>query len=155
MRKIISLSDLANFKPETLEQIKNISFYTDKSLFFGTLKVFCDTENKNWFSSLLAEFNDAIYKQVRFYHKIDKNEQGDIKFNLYMGEYMYYHYTMALRPMIELTKFVNSYKSYFSNTECSPTLYFDMDIANNIYLEYEMKDENKELAYTKFVKDEE
>ena len=40
MKKIISLRDLAGFKPETLEQIKNISFYTDKSLFFGTLKVF-------------------------------------------------------------------------------------------------------------------
>lgn len=38
MRKIISLSDLANFKPETLEQIKNISFYTKDSLLFGTLK---------------------------------------------------------------------------------------------------------------------
>lgn len=150
MRKLISLRDLAGFKKETLEQIKNISFYTKKNLFFGTLKVFCDAENENWFSSLLAEFNDAIYKQVRFYHKIDKNEQGDIKFNLYMGEYMYYHYTMALRPMMELTKFV---KSYFSNTECSPTLYFDIDVASDIYLEYEMKDENKELAYTKFVKE--
>lgn len=153
MKKLISLGNLSCLKPETLEQIKSVSFYTKDSLFFGTLKVFCDAENKNWFSSLLAEFNDAIYKQVRFYHKINKNELGDIKFNLYMGEYMYYTYTMALRPMCEMTKFVKSFKSYFSNTECSPTLYFDMDIANDIYLEYEMKDENKELAYTRFIKE--
>jgi hypothetical protein len=154
MKKIISLRDLAGFKPETLEQIKNISFYTDKSLFFGTLKVFCDVQNKNWFSSLLAEFNDAIYKQVTIYHNIKKNELGNIKFNLYMGEYMYYTYTMALRPMMEMTKFVKEYKSYFSNTECSPTLYFNTDVANDIYLEYEMKDANKELAHTKFIKEE-
>lgn len=155
MRKIISLSDLANFKPETLEQIKNISFYTKDSLLFGTLKVFCDVQNKNWFSNLMAEFNDTIYKQVTIYHNIQKNELGNIKFNLYMGEYMYYAYTMALRPMCEMTKFIKSYKSYFSKTECSPTLYFNTDVASDIYLEYEMKDANKELAYTKFIKDEE
>lgn len=119
------------------------------------MKVFCDIENKNWFSSLLAEFNDAIYKQVVLYNNIQKNELGNIKFNLYMGEYMYYHYTMALRPMCEMTKFVKKYKSYFSKTEVSPTLYFDTNVASDIYLEYEMKDANKELAHTKFIKDEE
>ena len=153
MKKIISLRDLAGFKKETLEQIKNISFYINKSLFFGTLKVFCDVENQNWFNNLMVEFNDAIYKQVVLYHNVQTNEQGNIKFNLYMGEYMYYHYTMALRPMLEKTKFVKEYKSYFSKTECSPTLYFDTDVASDIYLEYEMKDCNKELAYTKFVKE--
>lgn len=74
MKKLISLADLANFKKETLEQIKNISFYTNKNLFFGTLKVFCDVENQNWFSNLMAEFNDAIYKQVVLYNNIQKNE---------------------------------------------------------------------------------
>ena len=153
MKKIISLRDLAGFKKETLEQIKNISFYINKSLFFGTLKVFCDVENQNWFNNLMVEFNDAIYKQVVLYHNVQTNEQGNIKFNLYMGEYMYYHYTMALRPMLEKPKFVREYQSYFSKTECSPTLYFDTDVASDIYLEYEMKDCNKELAYTKFVKE--
>ena len=153
MKKLISLTDLSNLKPETLSQIKNISFYTKDNLFFSVLKTFCDIKDKSWFKYFITEFNEQIYKQVVLYNKINKNEIGDIKFNLYMDRYMYYPYMMAFSPMIEMTKFIKDYKPYFSNTEVSPTLYFDINIANDIYLEYEMKDEQKELAFTKFIKD--
>lgn len=153
MKKLISLTDLAGFSTETLSQIKNIKFYTKDNLFFNILKVFCNIEDENWFERFMTEFNDSIYKQVTIYNNIKKNELGDIKFNLYMDRHMYYPYTMALRPMMKMTKFIKDFNSYFSNTEVSPTLYFSQDIANNIYLEYEMKDNSKELAFTKFLKD--
>lgn len=153
MKKLISLTDLSNLKPETLSQIKNISFYTKDNLFFNVLKVFCDIEDENWFERFMTEFNDQIYKQVTIYNNIKKNELGDIKFNLYMGRHMYYPYTMALKPMLEMTKFVKDFYPYFSNNEVSPTLYFSQDIADKIYLEYEFKNSSKELVFTKFVKD--
>ena len=153
MKKLISLTDLSNLKPETLSQIKKISFYTKDNLFFNVLKVFCDIEDENWFERFMTEFNDQIYKQVTIYNNIKKNELGDIKFNLYMGRHMYYPYTMALKPMLEITKFIKDFNSHFSNTEVSPTLYFSQDIANNIYLEYEFKNSSKELVFTKSVKD--
>lgn len=153
MKKLISLTDLSNLKPETLSQIKKISFYTKDNLFFNVLKVFCDIEDENWFERFMTEFNDQIYKQVTIYNNIKKNELGDIKFNLYMGRDMYYPYTMALKPMLEMTKFIKDFNSYFSNTEVSPTLYFSQDIANNIYLEYEFKNSSKELVFTKSVND--
>jgi hypothetical protein len=153
MKKLISLTDLSNLKPETLSQIKNISFYTKDNLFFNVLKVFCDVENKDWFKNFMVEFNDQIYKQVTIYNNIKKNELGDIKFNLYMGRHMYYPYTMALKLMLEMTKFVKDFYPYFSNNEVSLTLYFSQDIADKIYLEYEFKNSSKELVFTKFVKD--
>ncbi|WP_339061531.1 hypothetical protein [Fusobacterium polymorphum] len=150
MRKLISLENLANLKPETLSLITKIKF-EENCLFFKVLKAFCEEENKKWFEDFMFEFNKNIYKQVILYKKLDKDEgTKNIKFNLYMGRYMYYPETMALSKFADKTTFLNSYKTYYSNNEVSPTLYFRKETTKNIFLEYELVDNSKELAFTIF-----
>ena len=150
MRKLISMANLANLKPETLSLITKIKF-EENCLFFKVLKAFCEEENKEWFDSILKEFNKNIQNQITIYHKIDKDEgTKNIKFNLYMGRGMYYPETMALSKFADKTTFLNSYKTYYSNNEVSPILYFRKETTKNNVHEYELEDNSKELAFPIF-----
>ena len=67
-----------------------------------------------------------------------------------MDRSFYYIETMSLSKFANMTTFLNSYKTYYSNNEVSPTLYFRKETTKNIFLEYELVDNSKELAFTIF-----